>query len=270
MHEVANRAHRVIKSTYGLRDAKVESPINTSLQWCPTFSWQASTEIIACEVSERPNFKSLKGFFSDIMINNLYVRIIIATPEPVNCSDYRQDLAELRKMGIGHLCITDRGANAIDFPGILLPLYIVQPNYCSYKRILQPLILKAYNLYMGGNPVNGTQDLGQTVESIIYKLGNQAKNKGKLITGRYTPRSGRHYPVATLIDDLMTDHVIHNGVLGRCRGFIDDRHKCSHRPRNMREAKRLVTILKNCWEDGLRALSELPTALSARHYRLQI
>lgn len=257
-----------------MRDAKIEIAINDVLQWRPTFSWEARTEVIVCEVSDRPNFKSLKGFFTDITTNNLYIRIIVASPEPssIGITDYRHDLEELKKLGIGYICITDTGNDTFEFPGIPLPLYITQPDYDSYKKSLRPLIRQAYGLYMGGDPAHGVQDLGQTVENIMYKLGDQAINKGVLTSGGYpsTVASGTYYPVANLIDDLMRTHVIDNGVLGRCRGFIDDRHNCSHRPKDIKEARLLVTILRNCWGDGLRILSELPDELRTKHYKLLV
>jgi hypothetical protein len=224
-------------------------------------------------VSYRPLPIPLKEYIADIITLGIYIRIIIALPEPSpqdNTSDFRKEIKELKRLGVGYIRIDKDNSYVVENAGIPVPLCIAEPKYDDYLKSLQIYIRKAYDLYLGGSPSHGVQDLGQTVEGIIYSLGAQAKKAGKLTNGKYNPKSRAYYPVAKLIEDLMISKIINSALLGRCRGFIDDRNKCSHRPKNIKEAQKLVGILKNCWDTGLRILEELPAEIKRGRYEFHV
>lgn len=251
---------------------KIELPIDDSLSWRPTFWWKNRTEIIACEVTERPYLKSFENLFADVISKNVYVKIIIASPEPVDLSalEHRKDLQKLKGFGFGHLCIGDSEPSVFDFLGLPVPMFITEPKYESLKSKLRPCIRESFRMYMTeGNPDHGVQELGQIVENIIYNLGDQACAKSKLTLGGYCSRTG-HYAINQLIEDLIRERIIDVGVLGRCRGFMDDRNGYSHRPRSIREALRRALLLKECWNVAVRILEDIPEKLRIKGYNLKI
>ena len=110
---------------------------------------------------------------------------------------------------------------------------------------------------MNGDPVHGVQELGQIIEHALLHLAQQAKKKGKLNSGGFQSIED-YYPQAKLIGDLTRDSVIDASLLGRCRGFADDRNSVSHKPRTLKKAIEREQTIKDCWSVGLRILRELP------------
>jgi hypothetical protein len=273
LYEAADIAHSFLKTHFGFKhNASIEKGIDPHLSWAPTFFWSAKTEYIACEVSDRPLPKTLTSYIANINRLSLHVRMIVAVSasSSIENAEFQKERAELKKLGIGFLYIDKSGVATLELSGVPIPLAIIEPEINLFKSKLRVYVRKAFDLYMRGDPVHGVQDLGQTVEDIIYGLGKQAKLKGKLTKGGFDPTRTRYYPASKLVEDLMAEHVIANAILGRCLGFIDDRGKCSHRPKNIKEAQDLVHKLKGCWDTGLRILTELPGALKDKGYRLSV
>lgn len=117
--------------------------------------------------------------------------------------------------------------------------------------------------------MQGVQAIGQLVELILGNLAEQAKKSGALKSGGFVSKA-KFYSLASLVDDFTKDKILNNAMLGRCRGFVEDRNNSSHKPSSLQKAKKLHHDLKNAWLGGLRILIELPAALKENGYKFKL
>lgn len=268
---IADAAEKVLKERYNLKRSKYEQAFKDSIQWRPTIHWKTSTGYVACEAAERPFPGVLTATLGDIMAEGLPIRIVVAYPKDNTLTNkqYQEDVRNARKFGIGLICVDEDYQATLEQPGVPVCFQLPPPDFSKFKdHVLRSSIYKAYDIYSTSDPTHGLQELGQIVDIAIYNLAVQAKTKNTLVSGGFT--AGNHYPLANLIEDLMRDRVIDNGVLGRCRGFVDDRNKTSHKPHNLQEAVDLETRLRNAFTDGIHILEELPCRMSEKGYTFTI
>src|SRR5882762_3664841 len=80
LHKVADAAETIIKIKYGLGNALIESPIDSSISWTPTLHWKTKVGYITCEVHETPMPVSVRTAFGDGSTTDLPIKIIVAHP----------------------------------------------------------------------------------------------------------------------------------------------------------------------------------------------
>jgi hypothetical protein len=199
----------------------------------------------------------------------LPVTIFIAYPDvpQIPLKDFNADIKKAKQYGVGLISISENHEGAIQYHGMPVNLFLSAPDFNRFKQPIRPGVMSAYEDFTDGNPDGGVQKLGQLVESAIVNLAIQARNKGTYKKGGFV--EGKYYPQGNLIDELMHERIIDNGVLGRCRGFCDDRGSVSHKPRDLKEAIRIQKSLKECFLLGLRILEELPAFLIKKGYRFR-
>ena len=73
-----------------------------------------------------------------------------------------------------------------------------------------------------------------------------------------------------IVDDLVRENILDKAILGRCRGYVEDRNRVSHKPRNLKKAIELERKLKLDFQTGLRILEELPIKLVSKSYKLKL
>jgi hypothetical protein len=271
LHTIADAAETIIKLKYGLGNALIETPIEQSLSWSPTLHWKTKVGFIACEVHETPFPVSVKTAFGDGTTIDLPIKIIVALPNSIHRtqSDYIKESNDAKRFGCGLITINDDGTGSVQHLGIEIPLYIPIPKFTNFNKKLRAEVQHAYELYINSDPRHGVQEIGQLIENIMIHLAVQAKKKGKLISGGFVS-SNIPYSQGNLIDDLMRDRVIDNAILGKCRGFVEDRNGSSHKPKSVKNAIEINRKLKNAMSAGLLILEEIPQKLKSKGYTLKI
>lgn len=271
LHSIADAAETLIKIKYGLGNALIETPINPSIFWSPTLHWKTKVGYIACEIHETPLPVIVKTAFGDGTTTDLPIKIIVGIPNNTvrSQSDYLKESNEAKRYGCGLLTINEDGSGEFQHSGIEVSLYIPTPKFNNFNKKLRVEVQHAFELYINGDPRHGVQELGQLIENIMVHLADQAKKKGNLVSSGFTSPSV-YYAQAKLIDDLMRDRVIDNAILGRCRGFVDDRNKSSHKPKTVKESIEVNRRLKNAMSVGLLILEEIPQKIKDKGYSLKI
>jgi hypothetical protein len=272
LNNIADEAEKIIRVKYGLGIPFIETSIDPSIKWSPTLHWKTKNGIIiACEVHESPMPMSIKIAHSELSITDLPVKIFIA--HPVNnqrsVKTYLQESKEAKNNGFGLISVNDDNTGSFQHMGIETNLFIPVPIYMNFIKPLRVGIELAYDIYINTDPRHGVQEIGQLVESIIFHLADQAKSNGALRTGGYLPIL-KSYALANLIEDLMRDRVIDNAILGRCRGFVEDRNDSSHKPKSLAQAKRVYRKLKSAMLTGLIILEEIPRKIKEKGYKLKV
>lgn len=271
LHSIADAAENLIKLKYGLGNAFIETPIDNSIPWSPTLHWKTNIGYIACEIHETPLPVSVKTAFSDGATTDLPIKIIVGIPNTNSRtqSDYIKESNDAKRFGCGLVTINEDGTGDFQHVGIEIPLFIPLPKFAKFNKKIRSDVQHAYELYINGDPRHGVQELGQLIENIIVHLADQAKKTGKLTSGGYTSLTS-HYAQGNLIDDLMRERVIDNAILGKCRGFVEDRNNSSHKPKTVKQAIEVNRRLKNAMSAGLLILEEIPQKLKEKSYSLKV
>lgn len=162
------------------------------------------------------------------------------------------------------------GKGIIEYPGISLSLYIPFPSdFSSFKSQIKKDVQDCYEHYLlKGDPDIGLQNLGQIVERLLYTTAEQAKKKSKFIYAGFRPPA--YIRQATLINKMIKENVLDNGILGRCKDFAKDRNSVSHKPNTLEAAKKIENKLKDNFITGSKILEDLPDAILKKKYKVKI
>lgn len=272
LHKIADAALTIIKTRYNLGDPAIELPIDSTIGWQPTILWKTKTEYIACEVNETPMPIIIRSAFGDISTSGIPVKIIIAHPSNyvMSQSEFLKESNEVKRYGCGLVSINDDNNGTFQRQALDVTLNLTEPKYSQYFKTLRSPVQQAFELYKNGEPKHGVQEIGQIIENIIHHLATQAKKRGTLIHGGFPPAPSKHYAFASLVEDLMNDKVIDNGVLGKCRGFASDRNTYSHPPKSIRQAIEINRNLRTAMSGGLAILEDLPNKLKLKNYKVKL
>lgn len=275
LHPVADSVQPFIENRFSIRRPEIEQPIGRGIDWQPTFTWQTNTGYICCEVSLRPYRPVIENAFAQIARKGLPVKGFIAFPSDEASSqegyfvkDYRDDILRTIGLGFGLISVDGDLRCAIEHHAISIPLLVPEPDLSRLRKSLRTLVKDAYDTYINGDPASGLQKIGQLVEGSVSDLAEQAFKKGKFSMKGYKP--GKYSPQGKLIVQMISQGVIDAGVLGRCRGFSDDRGNVSHMAKSITEAKRIEERLRDNFNNGLRILEELPKACEDSGFKFRV
>lgn len=272
LHSYGIAANSIIKRRYSLPDGILEKEIHTDIPIQPTFHWKTKTHYIACEVAERPFPVSIKQQFADIVASGQPIRIIVAYPKAnqLSVAEYQKDIENCKKFGIGYMGIDDNKKGSIEYEGISLSLYIPFPSdFSTFKSQIRNSIYESYEHYLlKGDPDVGLQKLGQVVERLLYTTAEQAKKIGKFNSTDFKPP--KYIQQSRLINAMIKENVLDNGILGRCKDFANDRNGVSHKPNSLIEAKRVEKKLKDHFIAGSNILEDLPIEIAKKKYKVRI
>ena len=268
---VADLAKSRLSDRYGLNNCQVEKPFDSSINFVSTFHWKTSTHYIVCEVSNRPFPKTIKAIFADILVKGLSVKLIVVYP--ANCTlstkEFQEDIKDAKSFGIGLVSVDEVYNSAvIDYEGLSIQLHQPKVDLNKFVKKLRPSVEGALTTYYNGDTKHAVQELGQIVENIIRNVAIDAKKKGTSKKGG-DPKSDK-YPFAKVVDDLVNEVIIDQAILGKCRGFVEDRNRVSHKPKTSKKAIELDRKLKLDFQTGLRILEDLPQKISAKNYKLKV
>lgn len=268
---IADLAKSRLSSRYALRNCNVEKAFDSSISFVPTFNWKTPTHYIVCEVSDRPFPLTIKELFADISANGLSVKLMVIYPSDTKLSvkEFQQDIEKAKLFGIGLVSVDISTGNVvIQQEGLSVQLHQPKIDIKKFTPKLRPNIESVYTTYSNGDAKHAVQELGQIIETIIRNVAIQAKRKGNYSSGG--DPSNEKYAFGNIVDDLVRENILDKAILGRCRGYVEDRNRVSHKPRNLKKAIELERKLKLDFQTGLRILEELPIKLVSKSYKLKL
>jgi hypothetical protein len=266
---------KIIEERYALSKVQYDIEITPELNWSPTCLWKKNDTYYACEIlDDKPNVPILEIAYSQIISLGLPVKMIASYMQSsqvdgAQLKDNQKNEKYLINKGLGLIRIDENFNAEIIAHGISVLAFISinEVNNFNYHKLLKKIITDAHEVYLKHDPKSGIIELGQTIEVILFNLAIQAIAKNKINTN-YKP--GKTYSQAQIIEDLMISNVIDKAILGRCRGYCDDRNRVSHKPKNDKEAKIIENQVKPSFITGLRILSELPVAITKKGYKFKV
>lgn len=271
--EVGKASINNLEERYHLTDVKIEQAIDSSIKWRPHMHWIQDYHIIACEVSNRPFPSNMNEIFAEISVGGQPIKIFVAYPlkNDLSSEELHNDIIKAKIYGIGLICVDDSKRCNIISKGLPVNLVIPQTtvnDFSKYHKKLKPLIKNAVESYTDGYPKHGVQELGQLIESSIRYLAIKAKRLGHYSSGG-DPNSDS-YSFGKIVDDLIRERIINAAILGKCRGFVEDRNRVSHKPRSLKKVVELEIKLREDFLQGLRILEDLPIKMKLKNYTFKV
>ncbi|MEI6596039.1 MAG: hypothetical protein WCO28_10790 [Bacteroidota bacterium] len=270
---VADSAKKKLEIRHSLKNVIVENSIDPSIRWRPHMHWVNNYHIFACEISNRPFPSNMNEIHSEVSNGGKPVRIFVAYPQNNNLTsdELHLDIIKAKSYGIGLICISSTNEGTVILNGLPVNLVIPQTTVNEldkYHKKLRPLIKNAIETYIDGYPKHGVQELGQLIESSIRHLAIKAKKLGNYSSGG-NPNDDT-YSFGNIVDDLIREKIIKADILGKCRGFVEDRNRVSHKPRSIQKALEQEIKLKEDFLQGLRILEDLPKKMKLKNYTFKI
>lgn len=270
LHQIAHSAKIRLEQKYSIKISNFEKPINTSIEYVPTFFGQTKFHYIVCEVASRPFPIHLKSIYADIINQSLPVKLfVLYTKNNLSSSEINKDIALAKKFGVGLLNVDDENNVNIVYEPVSIPLFIPESTI-DYKRIDKKLVHKieeAYAVYLGGNPRQGVQAIGQVVERVIRDVGIQKYGTAPYTTGPDPTLDGSSF--GNIVDEMIRHSILKQTFLNRVRGFVDDRNSTSHIAKNIKQQIALEKKYKLLFETGLRIIEDVPAMIKDKGLKLR-
>lgn len=268
--KIADLSKDRIASRFGLRNCKVETAFDSSINFVPTFHWKSTSHIFVCEVSHRPFPLTVKELFADAVVKNLSTKIYVVYPKhpDLTARELQDDLDKAKSFGIGLISVDIDGTVNFERTAISIPLYLQTIDIKKFPVSLRSSVENLIDIYMlNGLPDKALQELGQLIESIVLNTAKQAKKSGSFTYAGFRPP--RFIRQSQLIEEMINENVINIGLLSRCKDFANDRNSVSHKPQSRAEAQRIESKLKENFLIGMKILEDFPQHLKAKNIKLK-
>ncbi|MEW6563265.1 MAG: hypothetical protein AB1400_08570 [Pseudomonadota bacterium] len=237
----------------------IDKGIKNDLQWAPTILVKKGpTELIAIEVSQDIYPLILKETGPDIKTCvDLPVSVYVACPlsayiAPANQSAVRK----LKEHGFGLLTVDDENRAVEEkIHAIPLILYIAKSEFNNYAEKLPQRLRLAFSNALEayqGRPIQGLQESGQIIESLIDQLGQHCLKKGWIPT--LPGQAANNVEKLISVSQLST----HKSSLIRARSFITTyRNMASHPARSMSAYAKKICECKHGFIESITTAQEL-------------
>jgi hypothetical protein len=270
---VAESVKTKLENRHNLKEVNIEEIIDSRINWKPHLHWVNNYHIFTCEISNRPFPTNMYEIYSEVNNGGKPIRMFVAYPSKNNLTseELHSDILKAKSYGIGLICVSESGDSSVIYNGLPVNLVLAQNIVNEIEKFhfkLRPLIKNAIETYMDGYPKHGVQELGQLIESAIRHLAIKAKKTGKYASGG-NPNDDT-YSFGNIVDDLIREKIIKADILGKCRGFVEDRNRVSHKPRSIQKALDQEKKLKEDFLQGLRILEDLPKKMKLKEYNFKI
>lgn len=262
-----------VRNRYALKlNGKFESSIDPSIPFRPTLHWKTKTHYIACEIADRPFPKTIKESFADILVSGEPIRLIVSYPKEnsLSAKDYQEDIKQCKKFGIGYMSIEENGRGNIEYQGISLAHYFPFPkDFKAFKNQIKKSVEDAYEHYLyKGDPDVGLQNLGQTIERLLITTATQAKKKGNFVSRKFNPP--KFISQTSLINEMISENILENTILERCKESAKHRNGVSHIPKNLKEARKIEEKMKENFLEASKILEILPLEILKKGYKIRL
>ncbi len=269
---IATKALSHCKSRYGQNGLKIESAIDATIGWKPSFYLKPSKfRLIAVEVEDNLYPEALKGAAHDISHYDFPISVYQACSLDAYQTDPQHKKVNLlRKHGFGIITVDDDGNVTIQHNCIPLAQHISPDHFESQitglNSSLKVALKAAYETYQT-NEGQGLQQAGQIVEGLVMCIADQAVKAGLL------PRGTLSKPLAARIDDMYgsNDFSRYRAELGGAREFVNQfRNTASHAPKTAKQAAEKIRNCKAGFTNSINVIKKLRTICQNSGYKVKI
>lgn len=241
-------------------DAKFKDAEDLPLR--PT--WQGTTRQyyrLCIEVRASLVTNQFNDFVTACVINAYPVHLWVALPQDVGISSLGKQLKEAKERGIGVAHIVEDGTIHVHHEAVSLSLFgLRKTERTGLTRAQWETIVRAENLFLGGNPEGACQDIGQQIEDITRKFAKESFDLNCWDPKAHAPApglfTGNWDPMLEKLErDIIAKEVqkkfpeFKKNYVTRARAITSDRNLMSHAPKNLKERIRRDAALRTKYEN---------------------
>lgn len=264
LHETADRAKKYFAHTYGAAHFECEKALDKDLPLKPT--WQASMNAgyrLCIEVRESPFSNSLYQFVMECAKREMPIRLWVAVPHGNVIPTFNAELRQARELGVGVVQIADdETGNEFHKPVPLSLFGLKRTDLKLVPKSRRELLKNAEDLFLGGSPDKGCQEICQGLEHITRQFAEFTYGAGlwKAPAGAKVlqPRFFRVDPWASMLE-AMDSRIDEGKTKAKCDAFkkskvagarlyTDWRNAVSHKPKSLAELKKRDAKLRTMFE----------------------
>jgi hypothetical protein len=171
LKETAELTEDYLRNNLGLRDIQIEKPLPFNISYTPTF-WAKNNEhnIIAVEVSNQAYSRTLDHIVMECQRQTYPVKLYYAIPKDEADNNYRRNLSDAQKRGVGVLEIDDQDQQ-LTLVALSLSLTGLRSiEVKEYPKKYRGTLNDAINTFRTGSPAKGCSILYEEIESMTRRI----------------------------------------------------------------------------------------------------
>lgn len=271
LHETAGRAKKYFATTYGATHFLCEQAIDKDLPLRPT--WQATMGVgyrLCIDVRESPFSNTLYEFVMKCAQLGMPVRLWVVVPDGNVAPTFSTELKQARELGVGVVQIAGNGTpNEFHKPVALSLFGLKRTDLKAIPKVRRELLKNAEDLFLGGSPDKGCQEVCQCLEAVTRQFAERTYNDGlwRMPAGKtFAPRFFRRDSWANMLQGL-DSQIDERATRAKCpkfkkakvagaRLYTDWRNSVSHRPKTLKELQERDAKLRTMFEATRDLLTE--------------
>jgi hypothetical protein len=275
LHATAEVVTRFFKETRGFANFKVEEPVTDAIAYRPTL--QTTTpefEAVWVEVSEAPFLQSLDTVVLHCVTNCLPVKLYVAFPAGLSHKQYKENIDESRRKGLGALEVSN-GKVTIIHEALLLSLTGVRmEDHKLFPARYRSVLTTAENTFRNGDPAKGCSLVYDEIESLSRRLAKKIDRKGwwtHLASGAPVLDWDKA-PWANIMETIIAranfnafPAKLKKALLMRVAALTDIRNDAGHKPRRIADLVKRNQELRTRFENAVDVLRDFANAIRPLH-----
>jgi hypothetical protein len=266
----ADLAAQHFKAHFGLAGVKVESELDASIAFRPTFHGRLPDGHLLCaEVADAPLPPGIHEFIIEARNESLPARLWVVIPRGQVNTVSTKDLGFLRENGVGLLEISDQGvASMLAGPPLSMSLTgLRQFKLSDFPAKQREDIRKAIDTFKGGNPAKGCAEVYDVLEQLTRRILMRADKVSNGLRQAYSGDPAKDAWASILeflrkqLDRQATGcPLLTTQLFNRLIGITEFRNETGHKPKNLAQLKARDRQLRTRFEG---ACDELLTLIRA-------
>lgn len=268
---VAEAVVRFFEEERGLTKFKIEEPVEDYAQYRPTLQTHTSEgHDVWIEVSELPYLQSLDTVVLHCVQNCLPVKLYVGFPEGTAPSEYKKNVDEARRKGVGAIEVRDGVCHVIHEALALSLAGLRTEDHTQFPARFRSTLSTAESTFRNGDPAKGASIIYDEIEALSRKLTQACVRKGWLRAGAaWPPRlDPSRDPWAKVMEKLIETvdlgrlpRAVSRTILSRISAVTEHRNESGHKPRNKQARVRRDGEMRTRFESAVDLLRDLATAV---------
>jgi hypothetical protein len=275
LHATTEVVVRFFKEARGLSSFKVEEQVADSIAYRPTL--QTTTpeyEAIWVEVNETPFLQSLDTVVLHCVTNCLPVKLYVAFPAGLSHTQYKENIDESRRKGLGALEVSNEKVTVIH-EALLLSLTGVRlEDHKLFPARYRSILTTAENTFRNGDPAKACSLIYDEIEALSRKIARKIHKKGwwtHLASGA-PALNWEKAPWANVMETIIDranfsafPPKLKRPLLMRVAALTDIRNDAGHKPRRTADLIKRNQELRTRFENAVDVLRDFADATRPLH-----
>jgi hypothetical protein len=241
LHTTAEEVARFLREERGLSRFRVEEPVDDEVDYRPTL--QTTTpefHDVWIEVSELPYLRSLDSVVLHCVTNSLPVKLYVAFPQGLAATEYKVNIDEARRKGVGAIEITGGKCHVIHEATPLSLGGVRSEDHKKFPARYRSSLSTAETTFRNGDAAKGSSIVYDDIENLSRRLAKKIHNQ-KLWKPKASGPPATNFDKdawATIMDLLLNraeltklPNKINKNLLIRVAAMIEARNDAGHKPK---------------------------------------